>query len=356
MVQRAKRVWRATRVEPGQQLLEVPLERHRARLVDKLQSGAKTGDQDGTATAVPITGAALQAVHVAKRAGGCERLGDGGPVGAQVAEEFKAAIHPSIDATDDRARHHRVFLQQRGERLGLRQPPQETVKSRLGRVAGEQSLQPRHVDLKRHGTADDVKQLRRQLAEEQRQHRVGIERHVGIPASQCLNARLQPRHALPDKGSAGVQEARRVDHDRARAPCQSPEPTAGVSSGFVARAASICMSQSGHVRPAPTTRSHATSAEAPSNWRNAASVRPGRRQPLRPEIVVRERRLAAPALQSPLGLRGVASSASLAPRCAGLSHCGRTVAGGQALIEHQRAIPGGGIKGDWGHEVHLHAQ
>ena len=210
MLQRAKRVWRATRVEPGQQLLEAPLERHRARLVDKLQSGAKTGDHDGTAAAVPITGAALQTVHVAKHAGGCERLGDGGPVGAQVAEEFKAAIHPSVDATDDRARHHRVFLQQRGERLGPREPLQETVKSRLGRVAGEQSLQPRHVDLKRHGTADDVKQLRRQLAKEQRRHRVGVERHVGVPASQCLNARLQPRHALPDKGSAGVQEARRV--------------------------------------------------------------------------------------------------------------------------------------------------
>ena len=49
---------------------------------------------------------------------------------------------------------------------------------------------------------------------------------------------------------------------------------------------------------------------------------------------MRERRLAAPALQPPLGLRGVASSPSLAPRCAGLSHCGRTVVGGQALMEH----------------------
>ncbi len=134
------------RVEPADDLVEVPVGAERPRLVDHVAAVGEGEDGDGATASVPVPGSARHADQ-RPRVGSAQQGGDDvRPVGLEAPQQFGQGLRRMQTGLPQQARQHRVRGEQGGEAGPTGRHGEETAEP-FGRcVTGEVTAPPRRVE------------------------------------------------------------------------------------------------------------------------------------------------------------------------------------------------------------------
>ena len=102
----------ATRVEPGQQLLEVPINGERLWLIHEAEPRAKRRNHHGPPATMGIAHAARDLHERPRVLWRGKGLLDGQPILTEALHKFHTHRHPTVETFDDQTTEHGIFLQQ----------------------------------------------------------------------------------------------------------------------------------------------------------------------------------------------------------------------------------------------------